>query len=79
MLSNIHPSFTGFGSSAMNNDFKIVKGRPYGGIGILIRNDLFSHCSITEYGDDRILGVAYNKDNENILLFIGIFTISIRY
>jgi hypothetical protein len=29
MLSNLHPCFTGFGSSAMNNDFKFVKVRPF--------------------------------------------------
>ena len=68
LLSNIHPIFSGFGTSAMHDEYKLIKGRPYGGIGILVRSDLLKYCTFSEFDDNRILGIKYKRQDVDILL-----------
>ena len=56
-LRTLHPEFDGFGSSAMKKsiDSQIIKGRPYGGTGVLY-NKKFSKClkPLLNYSHERI-------------------------
>ena len=49
----------------------IIKGRPYGGVGLLIRKSVFQFCTVKEYDDRRILCVEYRptKEGTSMLLF----------
>ena len=53
----MHCQFNGAGTSAMDLQSKIIKGRPYGGVVFLIRKSVFQFCTVKEYDDSRILGI----------------------
>ena len=48
LLNNVHCQFNGAGTSAMDLQSKIIKGRPYGGVGFLIRKSVFQFCTVKE-------------------------------
>ena len=66
----MHCQFNGAGMSAMDFQSKIIKGRPYGGVGFLIRKSVFQFCTVKEYDDSRILGrpIEYTKEGTSMLL-----------
>ena len=68
LLNNVHCQFNGAGASAMDLQSKIIKGRPYGGVGFLIRKSVFQFCTVKEYDDSRILGIEYTKEGTSMLL-----------
>ena len=53
LLSKIDPDFEGYGINAIDDSTNIVRGRPYGGIAILIRSTAQFHT----YNCSRLLGV----------------------
>ena len=68
MLNNIHCEFNGTGTSAMDLQAKIIKGRPHGGVGFLIRKSIFQFCKVKKYEDSRIIGIEYTKEGCSMLL-----------
>ena len=56
ILSNISHDFEGFGVSSIDDSTGIVRGRPYGGMAILVRKKYRSLIEFQQYGDPRILG-----------------------
>ena len=68
LLNNVHCQFNGAGTSAMDLQSKIIIGRPYGGVGFLIRKSVFQFCTVKEYDDSRILGIEYTKEGTSMLL-----------
>ena len=39
LISTIHPDFESYGISAIQDSDEIVRGRPYGGLAILVKNN----------------------------------------
>ena len=59
----------------MDLQSKIIKGRPYGGVGFLIRKSVFQLCTVKEYDDSRILGIEYTKEVKYVAI-VCILTLS---
>ena len=57
MLSSISKDFEGFRISAVKDSLRIVKGRPYGGMAILVHKRYRSTIEFQQYKDPRILGI----------------------
>ena len=69
LLSEIDSDFEGFGISAIDDSTNIVRGRPYGGMAILIRKQYRSLAQFHTYNCSRLLGVQLTC-NDVSLLFI---------
>ena len=61
MLSSINKDFEGFGIRATDDSLGIVKGRPYGGMAILVRK---RYRSMIEFQHPRILGITMKSKSE---------------
>ena len=72
ILSNIHDEFEGMGISAMDDGFALIQGRPYGGIGILVRKSLRRYINFVFYDNCRIMGVELLQ-NGNTYIFINTY------
>ena len=72
MLSNISSEFEGIGLSAMDESYSIIQGRPYGGVGILIRKSIRSCINFMFYDNSRILGCEVISCNVKHL-FINVY------
>ena len=72
ILCNLHPLFEGFGCSAIDESNGIIPGRPYGGLGILIRKTIRPFAQFHSYNDSRLLGVTITLDSEQ-LYFISTY------
>ena len=70
MLSQIHPDFEGYGLSAINLTKDIFRGRPFGGVAILVRKIIRPLASFKYHDDPRLLGLELcsNSSNERYLL-----------
>ena len=66
ILCNLHPLFKGFGCSAIDESNGIIQGRPYGGLGILIRKTIRSFAQFHSYNDSRLLGVSTTLDSQHL-------------
>ena len=55
VLSTAHPEFEGMGVRAIDTTERIIVGRPYGGVAILIRKELREYCNFLFYDDPRIM------------------------
>ena len=64
MLSSINKNFEGFGISAIDDSLGIVKGRPYGGMAILVRKRYRGMIEFQQYKDPRILGITVKYKSE---------------
>ena len=64
MLSSINKDFEGFGISAIDDSLGIVKGRPYGGMAILVRKRYRGMIEFQQYKDFRILGITVKYKSE---------------
>ena len=64
----MHVSFEAFGCSAVDDSDGIVRGRPYGGLGVLIRKLFRPMADIHKYDDSRLLGTRLK-----IILSLSIF------
>ena len=58
ILSTINSEFESFGISAIDDSNGIVQGRPYGGMGILIRKSYRKHAEFHNFNDSRIVGIT---------------------
>ena len=56
-LNSIHPEFISFGVSAFDYGNGLLRGRPYGGIAILVHKDLADKCKPEFYDDSRLIGL----------------------
>ena len=72
MLCNISSDFEGIGLSAMDDSYSIIQGRPYGGVGILIRKSLRYCTNFVFYDSSRILGCEIISNNVKHL-FINVY------
>ena len=72
LLSEIDSDFEGFGISAIDDSTNIVRGRPYGGMAILIRKQYRSTAQFYTYNCTRLLGVQLTC-NDVYLLFISVY------
>ena len=72
LLSEIDSDFEGFGISAIDDSTNIVRGRPYGGMAILIRKQYRSIAQFHTYNCSRLLGVQLTC-NDLFLLFISVY------
>ena len=59
MLSQIYNAVTDYGLSSMDEESKILLGRPSGGIAILWKKCFKAYCSITRYDFDRIESMEF--------------------
>ena len=67
-LSNIHADFTAYGTSPMDCNKGLLRGRPYGGIGFMWHKSIANKCKIVTYDDPRIIGLELNCSSHKILL-----------
>ena len=58
ILSTINSEFESFGINAIDDINGIVHGRPYGGMGILIRKSYRRHAEFHNFNDLRIVGIT---------------------
>ena len=62
--------FEGFGISAIDDSLGIVKGRPNGGMAILVHKRYRSTIEFQQYKDPRILGITVKSKSELYFFFI---------
>ena len=57
LLTARAPNFVVFGSSALESSVSrgILMGRPYGGVAILVRSELASHCQLVCCSDRYVI------------------------
>ena len=69
MLNTIHSNFYGHGVSPVDASLGAIKGRPYGGVGILWRDKIDSVVTITHSPYDWLCGIKIsNTCQEHYLL-----------
>ena len=69
MLSQVHPDFKGYGLSAMNTCTGFFRGRPFGGVGILVKKSIRPMASFKYYDDPRLMGLelCFSSSTEKYL------------
>ena len=72
VLSTAHPEFEGMGVSAIDMTERMIVGRPYGGVAILIRKELREHCNFLCYDDPRIMGIEF-KSITDCIYFMNVY------
>ena len=68
LLCSLDNRFHGQGVSAMDSCDGVLRGRPYGGLGILWRKEL-SGCKIMNLENQRIMSMQIENSNQSINLF----------
>ena len=66
ILHNLHVQFEAFGCSAIDDSNGIVRGRPYGGLGMLIRKSFRPIANFHTYEDSRLLEITIKSDTESL-------------
>lgn len=69
LLGNIHDEFEYTGKSAVDTSAGMLISRPYGGVALLWRNDLFKSVSIVQCKSDRITAIKANLEDRAIIVF----------
>ena len=75
-FNDIDKDFNFYGCSAMDNvcEMGLVRGRPFGGVGVLYRRSLSSHlASFSHCSGSRFISVATNIDDLRLLCFGAYF------
>jgi len=75
LLNSLHPEFVGLCVSFMSEKLRtsVHYGRPYGGVGFLIRKSLFSRCKVgNKTASGRCLSIIMSLDTG---LDVNIFTV----
>lgn len=67
-LGNIHQEFEYSGKSAVDTSAEILQGRPYGGVAILWRKNLFKSVSVIQCNSVRICAIETAIDHSSVLL-----------
>jgi len=68
LLSEIHPDFLAFGTSAVNVSSGILLGRPYDGTAILYSKHLADRLSYVPCNDPRVSAVIFKSSSGPILI-----------
>ena len=76
LLSEIDSDFEGFGISAIDDSTNIVRGRPYGGMAILIRKQYRSIAQFHTYNCSRLLGCAIDMQRCIFVVYKRIYAVS---
>ena len=66
-LKNIHSSFYADGVSSMDSGNGFLKGRPFGGLGILWRKTFAQGARIIKSENDRIMSIEIDSNKSKIL------------
>ena len=72
VLFTAHPEFEGMGVSAIDMTERMIVGRPYGGVAILIRKKLREYCNFLCYDDPRIMGIEF-KSITDCIYFMNVY------
>ena len=72
LISTIHPDFESYGISAIQDSEEIVRGRPYGGLAILVRKQFRRFCEFQTFDDSRLLSVTISSPIEKYC-FINVY------
>ena len=72
VLSTAHPEFEGMGVSVIDTTERIIVGRPYGGVAILINKELREYCNFLFYDDPRIMGIEF-KSITDCIYFMNVY------
>ena len=72
ILSTICHDFEGFGISSIDTSKGIVRGRPYGGMAILVRKQYRSLIEFQQYQDPRKLGLTVKFESE-LCFFLSVY------
>ena len=59
-------SFKAFGCSAVDDSDGSVRGRPYGGLGVLIRKSFRPMADLPKYDDSRLLSITFKNNSESL-------------
>ena len=73
LLNNLHVLFEAFGCSAVDDSDGIVRGRPYGGLGVLIRKSFRPMADFHKYNDSRLLGITIKNNSESFYFLLLIY------
>lgn len=68
ILSTIDSEFGWTGKSAVDISAGLLKGRPYGGVGILYRKSAFQNVTLIECNSDRIVFIKVETNNTSFLV-----------
>ena len=77
ILSTISHDFERFGISSIDTSMGIVRGRPYGGMAILVRKQYRSLIEFQQYEHPRILGLTVKFESEFFLSSVCICHINV--
>ncbi|XP_026331665.1 uncharacterized protein LOC113239015 [Hyposmocoma kahamanoa] len=68
-LSSIDPEFGFTGKSAVDTGAGILRGRPFGGVGVLWRKSLFTSVSVVQCKSVRIAAIKIVLSDRSLLVF----------
>ncbi|XP_037866696.2 uncharacterized protein LOC119628475 [Bombyx mori] len=68
-LGLLNKDFSYFGKSAMDKSSGLLRGRPYGGVGLLWRNDSFQSVSVIPCASERIVAIKVCVADRSMLFF----------
>lgn len=66
-LGTIDKDFGYTGTSAVDTSAGILRGRPYGGVGILWRKDAFQSVSVVECSSVRLTAIRATVSNSDVI------------
>lgn len=69
LLGTTHPDFAYYGKSAVDTSAGILRGRPYGGVAILWRKQVFSDVVVVECSNPRISAIKVKVGDRAFLVF----------
>ena len=65
-MNTIHKQFISYGSSPVDLSDKILKGRPYGGLPVMVRRKITQYCKVIDNSDPSFICMQICTDNFNI-------------
>ena len=68
-LNNVHEDFSGFGVSPIDPSTGFVSGRPYGGVGILWKNNINRLVKEIHTGYDWVCGITVKSSSGDVNIF----------
>lgn len=68
-LGTIHENYEYTGKSAVDTSKELLRGRPYGGVAILWRKNVFNSIKIIECASARISAVRFEIENRFFIVF----------
>lgn len=68
-LGTIHDSFEYTGKSAVDTSKELLRGRPYGGVALLWRKNLFDSVAVINCASARLAAVRFEIRNRSFIVF----------